>query len=312
MRRPKLVVSKCLGFENCRYNGQGSSSKLIDVLGEHVDFCAVCPEVEIGLSTPREAIRIVDCNDEKRLVQPKTNTDYTDNMKDFSTKYISSLNDIDGFILKSKSPSCGIKDVKIYHENGLSSLTSGGNGFFAQHVLDTHGHLPIENEGRLKNYCIRDEFLTKLFMINDFKDKNSDIKDFHKKHELMIKSYSVNNYFKLNEMCKSEFISKEDIDRYSDLLYDTLKSNRNYKKNIQVLIDIYNKYESYLSMKEKEVFVDNVMKYSKGKLPLSSLLTNIKIYAARFDDDELLKQSIFNPYPETLIDISDSGKGRSL
>lgn len=84
MRRPKLVVSKCLGFENCRYNGQGSSSKLIDLLGEHVDFYTVCPEVEIGLSTPREAIRVVDYDNDKRLIQPKTNIDFTENMKKFS------------------------------------------------------------------------------------------------------------------------------------------------------------------------------------------------------------------------------------
>lgn len=312
MRRPKLVVSKCLGFENCRYNGQGSSSKLIDLLGEHVDFYTVCPEVEIGLSTPREAIRVVDYDNDKRLIQPKTNIDFTENMKKFSKSYITSLEDVDGFILKSKSPSCGIKDVKIYHKSGRSSLTSGGNGFFAQEVIDTKGHLPIENEGRLKNYSIRDEFLTKIFMINDFKNSNEDIKKFHNKHELILRSYSINNYCKLNEICNNKNISKDHVNEYSNALYNTLKFNRNCRKNIQVLIDIYNKYEKNLSMKEKEVFVDNIMKYSKGKLPLSSLLTNIKLYAARFEDDYTLSQSIFNPYPETLIDISDSGKGRSL
>ncbi|MGL5381522.1 YbgA family protein [Clostridium sp.] len=312
MRRPKLVVSKCLGFENCRYNGQGSSSKLIDLLGEHVDFYTVCPEVEIGLSTPREAIRVVDYEGSNRLIQPKNNIDFTNNMREFSKKYISTLDDIDGFILKSKSPSCGIKDVKIYHKSGQGSLTSGGNGLFAQEIVDNKGHLPIENEGRLKNYSIRDEFLTKIFIINDFKNNFDNIKEFHTKHELMIKSYGINNYHKLNELCDLANKSKDYMNNYSNILYDTLKINRNYKKNIQVIIDIYTKYEKYLSMKEKEIFVDNIMKYSKGKLPLSSVLTNIKVYAARFDDELILKQSIFNPYPENLIDISDSGKGRSI
>jgi len=115
MRRPKLVVSKCLGFENCRYNGQGSSNKTIESLHYHVDFCTVCPEVEIGLSIPREAIRIVEYDNTKKLIQHKTNIDHSDNMKIFSKQYIKNLDDVDGFILKSRSPSCGIRDVKVYH-----------------------------------------------------------------------------------------------------------------------------------------------------------------------------------------------------
>lgn len=84
------------------------------------------------------------------------------------------------------------------------------------------------------------------------------------------------------------------------------------KKNIQTILDIYNKYEKYLSLKEKEVFVDNIVKYSKDKIPLNTVLNNVKIYAARFEDEKILSQTIFNPYPESLINLMDSGKGRSL
>ncbi|MGL5751214.1 MAG: DUF523 domain-containing protein, partial [Paraclostridium sp.] len=189
MRRPKLVISRCLGFENCRYNGQGSSSKLIDTLKDHVEFCTVCPEVEIGLPTPREAIRIVDYDNDKRLIQHKTYQDHTNNMKEFSKKYINNLEDIDGFILKSRSPSCGFKDTKVYHKSGQSTITSNSNGFFTDEVVNSYGYLPIENEGRLKNYSIRDEFLTKLFMINDFKNNKASVKEFHKKNSLLLETY---------------------------------------------------------------------------------------------------------------------------
>ncbi len=312
MRRPKLVVSKCLGFENCRYNGQGSSSKLIDILQPYVDFVTVCPETGIGLSTPREAIRIVDYDSQKKLIQPKSNIDHTESMKKFSKDYINTLNDIDGFILKSKSPSCGIKDVKVYHKNGKSSLFNDGNGFFAQEVIDSYGHLPIENEGRLKNYLIRDEFFTKLFTINEFKYNKSDLKSFHNKNKALLKSYDINLYSRLEEIAKHEFNTEKEILEYEKNLYELLRKNRNSKKNIQSIIDIYNKYESKISMKEKEIFVDSLVKYSKGKLHLSALFTNIKSYAARFDDDEILNQSIFSPYPENLVDLSDSGKGRTI
>lgn len=307
MRRPKLLISKCLGFENCRYNGQGLSSKFIDSLKDYVEFRTVCPEVEIGLSTPREAIRIVDYNNEKKLIQPKSNKDYTNQMKNFSQNYISKLEDIDGCILKSKSPSCGVRDVKVYHKSGQSTLTNESNGFFADEILNSHGYLPIENEGRLKNYLIRDEFLTKLFMINNFKNEKSDIKKFHQNNELLLKNYDVKIFSHLNNMCKNE-----EYENYQKTLFQLLNKNRNTKKNIQTILDIYNKYEEYLSLKEKEVFVDNIVKYSKGKIPLSTALNNVKIYAARFEDEKILNQSIFNPYPESLINLMDSGKGRSL
>lgn len=307
MRRPKLLISKCLGFENCRYNGQGASSKFIDSLKDYVEFRTVCPEVEIGLSTPREAIRIVDYNNEKKFIQPKTNKDYTNQMKNFSQNYISKLDDIDGCILKSKSPSCGVRDVKVYHKSGQSTLTNGSNGFFADEILNSYGYLPIENEGRLKNYSIRDEFLTKLFMINNFKNEKNDIKNFHRNNELLLKNYDVKIFSHLNNMCKNE-----EYENYQKTLFQLLNKNRNTKKNIQTILDIYNKYEEYLSLKEKEVFVDNIVKYSKGKMPLSTALNNVKIYAARFEDEKILSQSIFNPYPERLINLMDSGKGRSL
>ncbi|WP_250672841.1 DUF523 and DUF1722 domain-containing protein [Paraclostridium ghonii] len=309
MRRPKLLISKCLGFENCRYNGQGASSKLVDSLKKHVDFCTVCPEVEIGLQTPREVIRIVDYDNEKKLIQPKTNKDHTEKMKNFSKNYISNLDDIDGCILKSKSPSCGIKDVKVYHKNGKSSLFNGSNGFFAQEILNSYGHLPIENEGRLKNYSIRDEFLTKLFMINNFKDDNNTIEEFHEKNELLLRSYDIKIYNELDCIYNKGIYKKKE---YEIKLFQLLNSNRNARKNIQTILDIYNKYEAQLSMKEKEVFVDIVVKYSKGKLPISAVLSNMKIYAARFEDESILNQTLFNPYPEGLIDLTDSGKGRSL
>lgn len=307
MRRPKLLISKCLGFENCRYNGQGSSSKFIDSLKDYVEFCTVCPEVEIGLSTPREAIRIVDYNNEKKLIQPKSNKDYTNQMKKFSRNYISKLEDIDGCILKSKSPSCGVRDVKVYNKSGQSTLTNESNGFFADEILNSHGYLPIENEGRLKNYSIRDEFLTKLFMINNFKNEKCDIKKFHQNNELLLKNYDVKIFSHLNNMCKNE-----EYENYAKTLFQLLNENRNTKKNIQTILDIYNKYEKYLSLKEKEVFVDNIVKYSKDKIPLSTVLNNVKIYAARFEDEKILSQTIFNPYPESLINLMDSGKGRSL
>ena len=114
LSKPKVVISKCLGFSNCRYNGGTENNEFVTRLKDYVDFITVCPEIGMGLGTPREAIRVVEINGENRLLQSKTKRDLTENMNEFAKDFLSSLDEVDGFILKSKSPSCGIRDVKIY------------------------------------------------------------------------------------------------------------------------------------------------------------------------------------------------------
>ena len=100
--RPKVVVSRCLEFDNCRYNGQKISSEIIEELTPHVDFIKVCPEVEIGLGVPRDPIRIISKGGKKKLIQPKTGNEYTDSMKKFCEEFLSSLSKVDGFLLKNR------------------------------------------------------------------------------------------------------------------------------------------------------------------------------------------------------------------
>ena len=121
MRKPKLIISKCLNSEKCRYNGQSYDDKVISLLRKYVDLETVCPETGIGLKVPRNPIRIEKYDDKYKLVEPSDNIDYTSQMMEFAEEFLSNIDDVDGFILKSKSPSCGIRDVKVYHKN-LSSL----------------------------------------------------------------------------------------------------------------------------------------------------------------------------------------------
>src|ERR1700722_912791 len=109
--KPRIVISKCIGFEACRYNGEIVEDKFVHRLAGHVEFICVCPEVEIGLGTPREAVRIVSAGDEFKLIQPASGLDLTRKMRAFTGDFLSSLGDVDGFILKTRSPSCGISEV---------------------------------------------------------------------------------------------------------------------------------------------------------------------------------------------------------
>lgn len=134
MRKPKIVVSKCLYEKKCRYDGQGYNDKIIQSLKDYVDIQTVCPELSIGLSIPREHI-IIEMNkenEEYRLIDYNSKNDYTNQMTEFSEEFINGLDDIYGFILKSKSPTCGFKDVKVYYHGNKCSIRNNENVFFTK------------------------------------------------------------------------------------------------------------------------------------------------------------------------------------
>ncbi len=110
--KPRIVISKCLGFEPCRFNGEILQDRFVSELAGHVDFVPVCPEVEMGLGTPRPAVRLVSSSQGLRLIQPSTGADLSDSMRRFSSDFLVSLADVDGFVLTHRSPSCGIGDAK--------------------------------------------------------------------------------------------------------------------------------------------------------------------------------------------------------
>ena len=162
--RPRVVISKCIEFANCRYNGARIPSDLVLRMMPYVDFLPVCMEADMGLGVPRDPIRIVRVDGEDRLVQPATGRDVTEMAVAFTREHLSSLRDVDGFILKNRSPSCGIKDVRVYPPGeGKASITGKTAGFFARGVLATFPDLPVEDEARLLNDRIADNFLTRTF-----------------------------------------------------------------------------------------------------------------------------------------------------
>jgi len=160
--KPRVVVSKCLGFAPCRYNGAVISGTFAERLRGHVTFCPVCPEMEIGLGCPRDPIRIVVSGGERRLVQPATGKDLSGAMREFAERFLDSVGEVDGFLLKGRSPSCGISDVKVYDEPEGEAFRREGRGFFAEAVLERFGHLPIEDERALEGATARERFLARL------------------------------------------------------------------------------------------------------------------------------------------------------
>jgi uncharacterized protein YbgA (DUF1722 family)/uncharacterized protein YbbK (DUF523 family) len=318
--RPNVVVSKCMEFAACRYNGVTSPDAIVQQLEPYVTYLPVCAEVEIGLGVPRDPVRIVLVNDEPRLLQPATGADVTEKMKAFSAAHLSALKDIDGFILKGRSPSCGIKDVKVYRgvEKGAAS-TNKGRGFFAQAVLERYGHLPVEEEGRLTNFTIREHFLTALFALADFRAVKAsglmrELVCFHTDNKLLLLAYNESQYRVMGPIVANHKKQPPEavIAAYEQHLWKALARPARRTAGINVLMHALGYFSEKLTSDEKAYFLDTLEKYRAEKVPLSVPVSLLGAWIARFKEPYLSRQTFFAPYPESLITISDSGKGRDL
>lgn len=308
--RPKVVVSKCLEFDRCRYNGDMISSPIVSKLKEYVSFLPVCAEVEIGLGVPRNPVRIVLDNGEYRLVQPETGKDLTEDMQAFCTDFLDSVGEVDGFILKFRSPSCGLKDVKVYPSAGKSGAIEKKSGYFGGEVLKRYPFLPVEDEGRLRNARIKEHFLTKLFVFAAFRKIKSegsmkDIIKFHTENKYLLMAYSQTELRKLGAIVanKEKKPFKELIYDYESHLQIALTRPPKYTSNINVLMHALGHFSDKLSSGEKALFFDWIQKYREGKTSLCPAINTIRSWIVRFEDQYLMHQTFFEPYPEGLMEI---------
>ena len=317
--KPTIIISKCLGFAHCRYNGQVIPDEFVEKLKPYVEFRPICPEVEIGLGVPRDPIRVILAGNEFRLVQPATGLDVTDKMRDFAESFLNSAGEVDGFILKARSPSCGPKDVRVYTGIDKEISVSKDSGFFAKAVLEKFPNLAIEDEGRIKNFTIREHFLTKLFTLSSFRKVREsnllkELVQFHSENKLLLMAYNQNEMRLLGKIVANT--EKKPIDEliedYGKGLYRAIFNPPKFTSNINVLMHGMGYFSQQLSPREKEFFLDSLERYRAEVIPLSVPLNILRGFIIRFEQEYLIRQTFFEPYPESLMDITDSGKGRNL
>ncbi len=317
--RPVVVISKCLGFERCRWNGEVIKDDFVDRLAPHVDFKTVCPEKEIGLGVPRDPIHVESERGVLRLVQPATKRDVSQEMLDFTSSFLDSLEGVDGFLLKARSPSCGPRDVKIYPAGGKSGAMDKGAGFFGYAVNDSYPGLPIETEGRLKNFRVREHYLTRLFSLARFRAMSKsgamrDLVGFHAANKLLLMAYNQVELKALGSIVANHEHRRADevISLYREHFRSALSRTPRYTSNINVLMHALGYFSDELSPRERSHFLDSLERYRAGAIPLSAVTSIVSSWIARFDQAYLEQQTFFRPYPEELMFISDSGKGRNL
>ncbi|MCW4005080.1 MAG: DUF523 and DUF1722 domain-containing protein [Candidatus Bathyarchaeota archaeon] len=307
--RPVVVVSKCIEFERVRWNSEMIASDLVKKLKDYVEFIPVCPEVGIGLSVPREPLRIVKKDSEPRLLQPATGRDFTGAIKQFSAEFLDSLPEVDGFILKSRSPSSAMKDAKIYPSTEKTAAIGRGPGFFGGAVLERFGHLAVEDESRLLNERIKWHFLTKLYTLADFRAVKAsglvkNLVDFQAKNKLLFTAYSQKELHEMGRIVANQKGKsfQETTAQYQQHLYRALQKPPQRGANENVLTKAAGYFTSKLGKEEKAFFLDLTHKYKEGKLELSTPLQVLRSWIIRFKEDYLMAQTFFEPYPQQLTE----------
>ncbi|MBN2587166.1 MAG: DUF1722 domain-containing protein [Candidatus Fermentibacteraceae bacterium] len=310
--RPSLVISRCLGFDSCRYNGQMLHDPLADALGPYVDVITPCPEADIGLGIPRHPVRIVVRDGGQRMVQPATGIDHTGKMREFVEDFLSRLPPVDGFILKSRSPSCGMRDVKQYREDGTSLITGRGSGLFGGEVFRSFPHLAVEDEGRLHNPVIRDHFLKKLFTLADYRriesdGKAADLVDFQRRNKLLLMACSQKEMRELGRIVAGQKTAglPGTMKEYGIHLQRAFEKGASCGSNINVLQHAFGYVSGELSPGERAFFLDNLEMYREGRTPLVACLNLLESWIVRFGVEYLGDQTYFRPYPPDLQERYD-------
>ena len=317
--KPRVVISKCIEFEHCRWNGLIIRSDAVKIFKPFFDFVPVCPEMEIGLGCPRDPIRLVHKEGDSRLIQPSTERDLTDSMRRFADDFLASVGEIEGFLLQNRSPSCGTGDVKIYAAPDTSRGVGKGPGTFAALAQERCGHLPIEDEGRLRNFGIREHFLTKVFLRARFRTVRETgtagaLVDFHTRNKMILSACSQKEMRLMGKIVANheKRPPAEVIADYEEHLDLAIARPARIPSNINVLMHALGYFKEKLSGSEKAFFLKSLEQYRLKKVPLSVCTSLVKAWIVRFDEAYLEAQSFFEPYPDDLVEISDSGVGRKL
>lgn len=321
--KARLLVSACLGFRHCRYDGSVIPNEFIEKLKAYADIEIVCPEMAIGLPSPREALRLVKLGDKEHLIDSYTGTDRSEEMDRYIEHFLNQtdIGLFDGVILKCKSPTCGLKDAKTYAGPGKMGANPGKTrGYFGRSIQDHFLGMVVEDEGRLTHFNIREHFLISIFLHAEFRQvadkvikqkKLGPLVAFHSRHKYLFMAYHQKALSQMGQILAnhnhkpiSELVSS--YGKVLEVIYQTMPSQG---KNTNMLLHLFGYFKNKLSQEEKALFLDQLEQYQNKRVPFSTVLMLIKAWTIRFDEPYLKTQSLFELFPKDLVEVTDSGKG---
>ncbi len=310
MEKIKIGISSCLLGEHVRYDGGHKLDHyLSETLGQYVHWVPVCPEVESGLPVPREAMRLVGDPEAPRLVTRYTGVDYTERMMSWAKKRLEQLGreNLCGFIFKSRSPSSGIKGVKVYTESGIHGKTS--TGIFGGAYMKHFPLVPVEDDGRLHNPQLRENFIERVFVFTRWNEllkkgaKIAGLVSFHSDHKLLLMAHSQKHATILGRIIADSKKQNHEVlfSFYIRQLMEALKLIATVKKNTNVLMHIMGHFKKYISADEKKEMLDIIESYHRGLIPLIVPVVMINHYVRKYDEPYLKRQYYLNPHPLELM-----------
>ncbi len=301
----KLGISTCLLGERVRYDGGHKLDRfLVQTLGQFVDFVPVCPEVECGFPVPREAFRLVGNPDAPRLLTQKTMKDVTARMQDWARNRLDLLQkeNLCGYIFKSKSPSSGMERVKVYHEKGF---VKKGVGIFARAFMDRFPLMPVEEDGRLHDILLRENFIVRIFAYSRLREmidgyaSGGDLVEFHSKHKLLLMAHNPKIQREMGSLAAmvNQLPVEDLLGAYETKFMTALKYTSTVKKNTNVLHHIVGYFKKDLSGAEKQELLELIEHYYHSNVPLVAPLTLLKHYIRKYNKEYLKDQYYLDPNP---------------
>jgi len=304
--RIRLGISSCLLGEPVRYDGGHKLDRfLVQTLGRYVEYVPVCPEVEVGLPTPREALRLVDADGGQRLVFQKSGADITERMEAWARQRVEQLagEDLCGFIFKSRSPSSGMARVKLYDRNGVPNQQ--GVGVFARIFMERFPLLPVEEEGRLHDPRLRENFIDSIFTFKRWRDQvlsapqAAALVEFHTCHKLLLMAHSPAHYRQLGKLVAGAGRAEPDLllEEYQAGLLAAMRLQATPSKHVNVLQHLLGYFKTQLSRDEKQEALELFERFRAGQLPLIVPVTLVNHFVRKYRQPYLLRQYYLQPHP---------------
>ena len=305
----RIGVSGCLLGEKVRYDGGHKQDDfLVDELGPYVEWVSVCPEVELGMGVPRPSVRLIAEEGGVRMRSPQTGEDFTERMERFAKKRVIALapDELDGYVLKKDSPSCGMERVKLYGPHGSKKE---GVGLYAAALLAAAPHLPIEEEGRLCDPVLRENWVERLFARQRWRTLVAGGKTrgrlvaFWTAHKLLARAHDESGYQRLGKLVGSakKGGDKELYLAFERELFTTLAKRATNKKHTNVLQHAMGTLKEHLDAGERAQLHSAIEDYHQGLLPLVVPITLLRFQIQKHAIEYLSGQLYFDPHPKELM-----------
>lgn len=304
----RIGISSCLVGQRVRFDANHKQDNyILGTLGEFFEFVPVCPEVAIGMGVPRPTIRLLGDPEAPRAVGVKDNAlDVTDKLRHYGRQQARALTDLTGYIFKSKSPSCGMERVKLYTDKG--GVSSKGTGLYAREFMAAHPLLPCEEEGRLGDPMLRDNWLERVFAWRRWQELNRQrltaraLVDFHTRHKLALMAHGPKHYKELGRMIADAGTGpvRPLADAYIEKFMAALSVRATPKRHTNVLHHLMGYLKQHIDSQDKQELLELIEAYRLGRVPRIVPITLLNHHFRRFPDDYIANQAYLHMCPEEL------------